>query len=328
MPFGFRMAVVPWVAFLLLLCAFAAFGNLWRLGESLRRSRSSAGAFVSHFGLAVLLAGLIVSRGFEREDRGFMRPSQPLSVLGYNVKYREMVGKNLYDRDGKLVLDVTGPDGSQFTATPGFFYNRNLNSGQDEAFVWPHVEREAAHDVYLALGQPIMYAWDGDGLWLKPGETQLRNGIRVTYEKMISEGTPGTESAKFGAQLYVQVMNEDGSVAESHRVTPKLAVQGMTPEMPFVGRDLRAVLYRMDAKDQSAQIQMLFAEPLFPVQVYTKPLTAMVWAGTGILFLGGLMAAVARRRPRPADVEETEDDLSSETPRPQRKPNDAPLPAT
>lgn len=328
MPFGWRMAAVPWVAILLTLCLFAAFGNLWRLVETMKRSRSSAGAFVSHFGLAMLLAGLIGSRGFEREERTIMRPSQPASVLGYTVKYKELTGKNLYDRDAKLLLDVTAPNGEKFEAKPGLFYRQNMRGGDDEAFQWPYVHQGLAHDVYLAIGAPIMYAWPGEGVWFKPGETNTVNGIQVTYEKMVTEGTPGTPDAKFGAQIKVVLPGDEDHPAQTYRVTPKLAIQGMTPEMPFVGADFRAVMYRIEAKDKSVQLQMLYSEPLFQINMYTKPLTTLVWAGTGILFIGGLLSAAARRRPRPVVVEEEENLVSPDAK--ERKPTskDAPIPAT
>lgn len=328
MPFGFRMNAIPWVAFLLVLCMFAAVANLWRLVESMKRSRSSAGAFISHFGLAVLLAGLIGSRGFEREERTIMTPTNPGTALGYTVAYKELTGRDLYDRNSKLLLDVTSPDGSTFVAKPGMFYNRNLNSGEDEAFQWPYIQQSWDHDVYLALGPPIMYAWDGQGAWFKPGETHTINNITVTYEKLVTEGTPGTADAKFGAKLKVTLPGEGDDPGQTYNVTPKLAVQGMTPEMPFIGRDLRAVLYRIDAKDQSVQLQMLWSQPLFQLHVYTKPLTALVWGGTGILFFGGMMSAFARRRPRAASVEQEEDESAESKSAKLHTANDAPLPAT
>ncbi|MGV3619023.1 MAG: cytochrome c biogenesis protein CcsA [Fimbriimonas sp.] len=324
MPFGFRMSVVPWVAFLLVLCAFAAVANLWRLAETMKRSRSSAGAFLSHFGLATLLAGLIVSRGFEQDEKAWLQASTPLNTeMGYTLQYRELTGSSLYDRDSKLVLDVTGPDGAKFEARPGLYFNRDMNTGKDEPFVWPHIERGLGHDVYIALGRPVMYAWEGDGQWFKPGETQTINNITVKYEKMTTEGTLGTPSAKFNAHL--KITTDD----KTYTAVPSLSAGGMTPEMPFVGPDLRVAVVGMDAKDKSVRLQMILSSPLFPIHMFTKPLTGLVWGGTGILFLGGLLSAWARRRPRAVGVEEEEPSpTSSPTPATTPTSKDAPVPAT
>lgn len=323
MPFGFRMNVVVWVAFLLVICAFAAVGNLWRLVETMKRSRSSAGAFLSHFGLATLLAGLIVSRGFEQDEQimlqGF-RPTQS-SVLRYTLQARELTGSTLEDREGKLIVDVTTPEGTKFEARPGLFYHTDMNSGASDAFTWPHIERGLAHDVYLALGKPIMYPWEGDGQWFKPGETQTINKITVNYEKMTSEGALGTPSAKFYAHLKVTYNGK------TYSAVPSLS-GAMTPDLPFAGPELRVALLGMDAKDKSVRLQMIFPEPLYPVHLFTKPMTGLVWGGTGILFLGGLLSAWARRRPRAVDVEEEEPASTSPSPANVPKTKDAPVPAT
>lgn len=321
MPFGGKAPAVYWVIFLLVLCALAAVGNLWRLIETMKRSRSSAGAFLSHFGLATLLAGLIVSRGLEQKEEVMINGTKPASALGYTMVVKELTGSSLQDRDSKLVMDVTAPDGSKFEARPGLFYNRNMNSGQDEPFTWPHVERGLGHDVYLALHAPIMYAWEGDGQWFKVGEKQTLNGITVQYDKMSMTGEPGSPSAKFFAHLKVTI---DG---QTYEAAPSLSGE-LIPDMPFVGPDLRVAMLSMDAKDKSARLQMIFSQPLYPVTMFTKPLTGLVWGGTGILFLGGLLSAWARRRPRTVDVEEEEPTPADPTPASKPISKDAPVPAT
>lgn len=321
MPFGMRISTPAWIIFLLLLCAIAAVANLWRLGETLKRSRSSAGAFLSHFGLATLLAGLIISRGFEQKEQIIINGTKPASALGYTMVVKELTGTSLQDRDSKLVMEVTDPTGHKFEARPGLFYNRNMNTGQEDPFTWPHIERGLGHDVYLALHAPIMYAWEGDGQWFKVGESQTLQGITVKYEKMSMTGEPGTPSAKFFAHLKVSVEGQ------TYEATPSLSGE-LIPDMPFVGPDLRVAMLSMDAKDKSVRLQMIFSQPLYPVTMFTKPLTGLVWGGTGILFLGGLLSAWARRRPRTADVEEEEPNPLEPTPANKPISKDAPVPAT
>jgi cytochrome c-type biogenesis protein CcmF len=165
--------------------------------------------------------------------------------------------------------------------------------------------------------------WEGDGQWFKPGETQTINGITVRYDKMTSEGTLGTPSAKFNAHLRIT------TEGKTYQAVPSLKADGSTPEMPHVGRDLRVAVIGMDAKDQSVRLQMILSSPLFPIHMFTKPLTGLVWGGTGILFLGGLLSAWARRRPRTVDVEEEEPSpTSSPTPANSPTSKDAPVPAT
>ena len=56
-------------------------------------------------------------------------------------------------------------------------------------------------------------------------------------------------------------------------------------------------LMGMDAATKAASVQVFFKVPFYPMELFYKPFTLLVWIGAGILFLGGLMAAVYRRRP-------------------------------
>ncbi len=94
-------------------------------------------------------------------------------------------------------------------------------------------------------------------------------------------------------------------------VTPKI-VLGEGPDMPQVSEDFRIMMEGMDAADQSVRLQLFWATPLYPVTMYYKPMTSLVWLGTRIMTLGGLIAAVARRRRGVAGVAALE--AAEETP--------------
>ncbi len=65
-PFGRKVPAMPWVTFLVGFCIFTVVGNLWRIVEMRKARKSSLGSFVAHIGVAVAMAGLIISRGLER----------------------------------------------------------------------------------------------------------------------------------------------------------------------------------------------------------------------------------------------------------------------
>ena len=67
-PLGIHVWLKPWVLFLAGICIFACYANLWKVGTLWKRGKSSIGGFLAHVGVAVLMAGLIVSRGFERKS--------------------------------------------------------------------------------------------------------------------------------------------------------------------------------------------------------------------------------------------------------------------
>ena len=283
-----EVKTVFWIAFLIFLTLFAAIANIWRMVESLRKSPMSIGGFISHIGLAVFMAGMILSRGFERNEKLFVQLSRPGQGLGYTFKLDKNPDPDkLYDRDNKLPITVTGPD-KEFTAYPGLYYTDSAEG--PKPMVWPHIERFATHDVYIALGGPQINFWDKPEMF-KPGETKTVQDVTVTYHKMEMEGQPGQAGTKFVAHLTVAYEGHSYDVNPSLQITDN----GLSPSMPAAGNEFLAAIGRMDAATQGAEIQLFYREALYPIDLYYKPMTSLVWAGAGILTIGGLIAAFYRR---------------------------------
>lgn len=291
MPFGTNMPLVPWLAFLLFCCMLAAVGNIWRAIESSKRSSSSLGAFVAHVGFVTLMAGLILSRAFEQKASDFVQLGSPVNLLGYTVTYERMTG-DILDRNNKALFEITSPDGSRFEARPGLFM---IPSGDQPFMTWPHVQKYLSHDVYLSLHPPVTGPWDKP-MTFTPGSSLTSDNVTVTYIAPTTEGPLGQPGAKFGAK--VRVTTPDGTY-DVHP-TLELTDSGMAPQGAPAGNDLVLYMDRMDAASRSVEMQLMFRHPLFPVDLFYKPLTSLVWIGAGLLFLGGGMAAASRRVRRPA----------------------------
>jgi cytochrome c-type biogenesis protein CcmF len=160
---------------------------------------------------------------------------------------------------------------------------------------------------------PVTEVWEKPEPF-KPGESRAVDGIQVTYVKPTKSGTPGMAGAKFGGEFIIKT--RDGE----HRVSPYMQLQpGGGPQTSFtpVGQDFLAIISGMNAADRTISLQLLFQRPLYPIELYTKPLTSLVWLGTGILFVGGFMSAIARRRRVTARAKVTTENL-----------NYAPIPAS
>lgn len=290
MPFHRMMSATPWIAILFLICAFAFVANVWRIVETVKRSPTGIGGFVAHLGIATLFAGMIMSRGFEQKQQIFVQGGRSTSALGYTIDYKGLDGKSEMDPDEKAKFDIVAPSGETFTATPGLYF-RPQPDGAPKPMVWPYVRRYAAHDFYFSMGEPIVTAWD-DPVSFKQGETKTVRDVTVTYKKFEMTGQPGTSSAKFGAKLHIAV---DGG---QYDVTPTFSV-GSGPDMPQFSPDFKVSVMGINPADRSVQIQIFFAQPIFPIELFTKPLTFLVWMGAGIMAIGSLLAAWSRRR-RPA----------------------------
>lgn len=292
MPFGLHVPLIPWMAFLVFLCLFALVANLWRAIEMVKHTKMGLGGFVAHLGLAVLMAGLILSRGFEQKQDVFVREGSPVRALDYLISYKTISQGDPHDRNGTVTFEVTGPNGVKFNATPGLYFYTDAN-GEDKPMVWPHVQRSLSHDVYVSLSAPEIYAWPEPAAF-KPGETKTVHGITVQFVKPTREGTPGQPGAKFGGVFRVL---QDGKAFEANP-TMELTGGGVQPNLVQAGPDFAMAIGGMNAADGTIRLQLLYSPAIYPITIYYKPLTILVWLGAGILFVGGLMAAIARRLPR------------------------------
>jgi len=167
----------------------------------------------------------------------------------------------------------------------------------------------------LALGPPAMNYWDSPQLF-KPGESKHIKDVTVTYQGYKMDGQPGQPGTKFVGKVKVAYQGQ------SFDVHPTFAI-GADPSMPVAG-EFRVLMTRIDAASGGAEIQLFFREAVYPIDMYYKPMTGLVWAGAGILTVGGLLAAFYRR-PRTAKL--ASDDVIAEAIGPAPDPNQENAPA-
>ncbi|MFQ3586239.1 MAG: cytochrome c biogenesis protein CcsA [Fimbriimonadaceae bacterium] len=290
---GVTVGAIPWVLFLAGLCWFVVVSHTWRAVELWKRSKTSAPAFMVHVGVAVALAGLIVSRGFERKDQVVLQQGIPAVALGWVVDFERQEG-DLMDRDNKITFRVQG-DGYEYLARPGFYYMRGQD-GELNPMVWPDISVRPLYDIYLVLHAMELNA--SELTVFEPGETKDLAGFKVTYRNMTQEGEAGMLGTKFGADVLLE-----GPDGEKFEVNPQIELaQGGLRQLPaLVGENYFLTMQGMDAATRGVNLQLHFLRPVWFVEVFYKPLTILVWIGVGIMSLAGFWAAWVRRfRPRPS----------------------------
>lgn len=306
-PMGIKAVGLAWLVFLGCLCLFVVVANVWRLVEMRRGAKLGLGSFVSHIGVAVLVAGLILSRGFERHGETVIMQDHPGRTLAYSISYKGMTS-DLYDRDNKVEFEVRDPhDGKLlFVASPGLYYVRTPG-GEENPMVWPFIKRSAGHDVYFTLQPPQT---EGSApIQFKPGETKQIGGMAITYEKMVREGEPGVPGTTFGAQLKIDTGEKTMQVRPHMELTESGGVQ---PHPASIDPLFALAMVGMDAGTQSVTLQLQLTSPMYPIEIYHKPFTSFVWAGTGVMMIGGFMSALYRR-PKRTPTKEAEEFDRSET---------------
>ncbi|MFN7171450.1 MAG: cytochrome c biogenesis protein CcsA [Fimbriimonadaceae bacterium] len=301
-PFG-DIAKAPWMLVLVFFSSFALFSNTWRFIELVRKQGVPLGGFITHAGLAVLIGGLIISRGFERRsDIVYLQEGAPVAALGYVIDYQGQTSADLFDRNNRMRFTLTGPGGT-FEARPGLYFTAG-QEGDLNQMVWPHIENKILYDVYFTLLPLILDATDL--ITLSPGESVEMERFKMTYVEPRVTGTPGTGDAVFGALLRFEY---EGQVYE---VVPNMGFGGEV-EPARVGTEHMVTLQRMDAADRSIAVQLHYLKPVMPIELFYKPMTILVWLGTFLLFFGGLWAWGERRmkkpkpsNPAPAELEPDE----------------------
>ncbi|HVL38586.1 MAG TPA: cytochrome c biogenesis protein CcsA [Fimbriimonadaceae bacterium] len=295
----FMVPVMPWVMLLFGVCVFAIVANLWRLAELWKRSKLGVGGLLSHVGVATLLAGLVVSRGFEVKSEMLTLPrGGSAQGMGFTVKYLGRAIETddsmeyLYDRDNKIRFEVSS-ESERFIASPGMFYVAKPDQEQPDQMVWPHIHRTLWHDVYFTLRGEATEV--GPAQTLRPGETAKLGDLQVKYLKMVREGESGMSGTRFVAEL--EVTDPETGATTIARPALELGDGGARPIEGKIGADYLVFLHRMDAATRSVDVQLFYSRPWYPVEIFYKPMTILVWVGTGIMAVGGFLTAWYRRRP-------------------------------
>ncbi len=288
----FQVKGLAWIMTLVGICIFVLVGNLWRVADMFKRSKMGVAPFIAHIGVAVLMAGLIISRGFEQKGQSIVMQDHPGRLLNYEVRYVGMTS-NEHDRNNTLKLDIYDPHSKGaplFTATPGL-YKVTMGDGTESTMVWPFIKRGLLMDTYVSLGQPQTDV--SQEVNLKVGESTVFEGMTLTYKEMTRKGEAGQRGTKFGA--LVMVTTPSGGVT----LNPEMELGG--PSGPIMhpaklDKNMQLAMVGMNAADKSVTLSLQLTTPMYPIEIYHKPMTTLVWLGTGILTLSGFASAFYRRR--------------------------------
>lgn len=281
-----------WLLFLFGLCCFAIVGNVWRIWEVGKRSRLGTSPFLAHIGVVVLMIGLIISRGFEQKEQVMVMKNHPASALGYDIKYRGMTSRDT-DRDNHVLFDVYSASSGKllFTAAPGMYKIPGKDGDDDNVMVWPSIVHRPLYDVYFSLRPPQQEV--SDPILMREGDTKVFGGLVVTYNKMVVHGEPGQMGTRFGASLTVRA----GETSRTIEPSMQLGANGPVHNAAVLDDNLNVTVASMDAADRSISLQLQLSSPMYPIDVFHKPMTAFVWLGTGLMTAAGLLAAYYRRVP-------------------------------
>ena len=154
-------------------------------------------------------------------------------------------------------------------------------------------------DTYISLGVPQKSS--GQEVTIEPGKSADVLGLTLSYIEPIREGEMGESGGSIGARVKVQ------GEREQKEVTPHItfADAGKLDSHPAALDDgLELELVSLDSTTKKATFRLQTGKMIYPMEVFHKPMTLLVWLGTALMAASGFAAAIYRRAPAPAEEAE------------------------
>jgi cytochrome c-type biogenesis protein CcmF len=183
---------------------FAFASNLVKTIEEARKARlRTAGGYLAHVGLGLMLAGIITSSAFDRSEKVVLPLGESKQVLGYTLTFRGVDKPTPTAKDAMLV-EVKDDAGRTYVARPKMFRNEKSN----QLVANPDVRVRLTHDLYIAPIEfvPGRQPEAGSSLDLGKGETGTVGPFAITFTgfDMAAAHAEG-EAMSFAAILSVSV---------------------------------------------------------------------------------------------------------------------------
>jgi cytochrome c-type biogenesis protein CcmF len=299
---GFREPITLLVVVLL---AFAAYANLGAIWRRVRTSRVTIGGFLTHFGLAVGIIGLILSNAYEGKQRVIVIQGQDTMAFGYRWRYLGMTGDAQqfgdprFDKHNRVRIEVAR-HGEKFIAEPRFYLDRRRM--QNNSVVWPWIRRWWDHDLYVSFFAPPQVDASPLTARLHEGEKAQVGDYTLRFLQLRGEGAMGKEGFRAIARVRLHKAGWKQPVeVEPFRVVTQ---NGVIPVPITLPDGAVLVMGDMDVGQRLVEFQLLMVPGksetwlrwVVPLEVYYKPFTILVWLGPPLALLGGLLAMVRRAR--------------------------------
>jgi cytochrome c-type biogenesis protein CcmF len=299
---GFREPITLLVVVLL---AFAAYANLGAIWRRVRTSRVTIGGFLTHFGLAVGIIGLILSNAYEGKQRVIVIQGQDTMAFGYRWRYLGMTGDAQqfgdprFDKHNRVRIEVAR-HGEKFIAEPRFYLDRRRV--QNNSVVWPWIRRWWDHDLYVSFFAPPQVDASPLTARLHEGEKAQVGDYTLRFLQLRGEGAMGKEGFRAIARVRLHKAGWKQPVeVEPFRVVTQ---NGVIPVPITLPDGAVLVMGDMDVGQRLVEFQLLMVPGksetwlrwVVPLEVYYKPFTILVWLGPPLALLGGLLAMVRRAR--------------------------------
>lgn len=295
--------------------------NLELTIRNLMRNPKGIGAYISHFGFAILIFGIIGSGIFSESQNIHLAKNETKSAFGYNFTFTgtKQIEKEFKDREKYQYLIKTEKNGNIDYIKP-IIYMSDFNERQEPIFE-PGIQTYWLRDIYLS---PKGVERTNSGPILKLRKTESGNCPIDTNMKIEFTGfdmTHAQQEDNQGVTLGALVnITYNGNVFEDTLIT-KLDMR--TSEFSPIMREIKGTgiyggfAHLIKSSENMAMSQALFVfsktaqqpeqtvSEVFIFEASVKPLISLVWLGV-ILVVGGFFFAIVKSMKKVVVVENIE----------------------
>jgi len=302
----------PGIAVLLLsVLAGAAVGVNLHLAIRLVRKKItlSAGA-IAHLGVGLMFVGIIFSSVYDRSEKVRLPQGNSHSTLGYELTFngpefsREPRGVRL-----DLPVDVK-KGSSEFIARPDI-RAEDSQYGQGRRFSRPHIRRGLVSDLYIS---PVDFQPEKEQTPSPVKQVELKKqekigfeDYEITFVAFDVSGMMGQQNGQgvsVGADLLVSYRNEDPVKLKPTLTMGKESNSAKPVRLPGPAEAYLS-LVKIQASEGSIVLEyegpavspdkgVEKTPPAFIAEVSIKPGMTVLWLGTSLILLGGLIGVVRR----------------------------------
>lgn len=291
---------------------FALIINLELAFKVFRARFSSAGAYLSHAGIAILMIGVVWTSKYSVMQHAQLIQGVPTKVLGYTLTYKgkERIEKEFADREKYRFHIEVEKDGIVSTVAPMLFWS-DFNKRQS-AFLEPGIDWSFGRDVYVSpkatgeTGGIASLVLSKDQKEIFP--TDSSRSIRFLAFDMSGMRSGPDSSGKIYPSAIVRLYRNNDSIEISLRAGMNMQTTQITAEPVTLPNSTHRLSFaKLLAKKgdlANSQIEIAFEDTskptppkkeVFTVEVSIKPLINLVWLGV-ILMVTGFFVSIARHK--------------------------------
>jgi cytochrome c-type biogenesis protein CcmF len=282
----------PLVLFFVALLALTS--NIIRFASKIRSRPLNSGAALAHLGFALMFVGIVASSVWGVEEEASLPLGERVEVLDMELTFTGHVAES--EPQDRWTIDVRSEEGDDTVAEVAIF--RMASGGRQDSYMHrPAIRRGLLGDLYIA---PQWLETTGGTSTLElVKERPVRLGnASFTFMHFQTEGMASGEGMTVWAHLMLQRGGEEEALvlpyivvrdgARGEPVEPAL-LPGVILSLQAMSVEESAILVRVE--DSSARPRQVMN-----VEVSTKPLINVLWAGTFLLGLGCAVALIRRWR--------------------------------